>query len=249
MKTIVLFVAVLVSLGLAQQTDYLFQQGVDAYQKGDYAAAIINFEAALQHGQESEALYYNLGNAFYKLGEIGKSILYYERAKKLAPRDLDIDFNLQIAQLHVVDKIPSPAEDFYFKVWQGVKNILSLEQFAVVTVSLYVLFILLIVTRLLVKKEAIRKTARYVSLPVLVLLVLVGFLFVVQVRQDIKIKHAIILADKVSVVSSPAADSTEMFALHEGVKVQVIARSGDFVRIRLTDGKDGWVPGRVLELI
>ena len=62
-------------------------------------------------------------------------------------------------------------------------------------------------------------------------------------------RHGIILAKKVSVVSSPSADSTEMFALHEGVKIQIIAQSGDFYRIRLSDGKDGWVAFDSLEII
>lgn len=237
------------SLWGSDQADYLFQQGVDAYQKSDYQAAVAHFEAALQQGQESDALYYNLGNACYKLGEIGRAILYYERAKKMNPADDDINFNLAIAQLRVVDKIPSPETDFIFKLWNGIKNILSLEHYAVSALSLYILFMTLIVLQLLFKNTRLVAFVRFSRLPLFILLAMIGSLFVIRVRQDIKVKHAIILVDKVSVVSSPASDSMEMFALHEGVKIQVIAESGEFMRIRLTDGKDGWVRRNVLEII
>lgn len=249
MKRLIFTILFLTSVGFADQSEYLFQQGVQAYQNNDYQTAIEQFEAALQHGKASAALYYNLGNAYYKMDEIGPAILNYERAKKMEPRDADIEFNLQIAQLKVVDKIPSPEADFFFKVWNGVKNILSLEQFAIIAIILYVIFILLIVLRLLVKSPGLANMARYSAVPVFILLILVASLFVVRIRQDVNVKHGVILVDKVSVVSSPSSGSTEMFALHEGVKIQIIAQSGDFTRIRLTDGKDGWVPRGALEII
>ena len=249
MKKFILYIFIFASLCAANQAEYLFQQGVTAYQQNDFATAVTHFEAALQHGQESEALYYNLGNAYYKLDDIGMAILNYERAKKISPTDDDVDFNLQIAQLRVVDKIPSPEADFFFKLWNSIKTIFSLEQLAILTIVLYVLFIMIIIVRLLVKHKSATLIARYSWLPVLIVLLLVGSLFFTRVQQDIKVKHGIILVEKVSVVSGPAIDSTEMFALHKGVKIRVIAQSGEFMRIRLTDGKDGWVPIDALEII
>ncbi len=249
MKRIIFYILFLASVSVADQAEYLFEQGVQAYQQNEYQTAIEQFELALQHGKASAALYYNLGNAYYKLDDIGSAILNYERAKKMEPRDEDVEFNLQVAQLRVVDKIPSPEEDFIFKLWTGIKNILSLEQLAVVTIVLYILFIALIIIRLLVKRPGLAALARYSWVPTLIILLLFSALFVIRIRQDVNVKYGVILVDKVSVVSSPANDSTEMFALHEGLKVQVIAESGTFARIRLTDGKDGWVPRGALEII
>ena len=117
------------------------------------------------------------------------------------------------------------------------------------TIILYVLLFVLVVLRLVVRNNFVFRLARIAWLPIFILLILVGSLFIVKVRQDINVKHGVILVDKVSVVSSPSIDSTEMFALHEGVKIRIIAQSGDFYRIRLTDGKDGWVPLTALEII
>ena len=249
MKKFILYIFVFASLGAANQAEYFFQQGVEAYQQNDFETAVTHFEAALQHGQESEALYYNLGNAYYKLDNIGRAILNYERAKRLAPADKDVDFNLQIAQLRVVDKIPSPEADFFFKLWNSIKNVLSLEQLAVLTLVLYILFIAILVMRLLLKNKTVNRTSRHAWLPVFIVLLFTASLFMIRVRQDLKVNYGVILVEKVSVVSSPAVDATEMFALHEGVKIRIIAHSGEFMRIRLTDGKDGWVPMGALEII
>ncbi|MBN1560580.1 tetratricopeptide repeat protein [candidate division KSB1 bacterium] len=249
MRRMTLLVMIAVSACMADQTSYIFQQGVDAYQQHDFEAAVNHFEAALQYGQASAAVYYNLGNAYYKLDQIGKAILNYERAKRLQPRDDDIDFNIKIAQLRVVDKIPSPEADFFFKFWHGMKYLLDLGEFAMLTIGLYILLIAFIVVMLFAKNRVVLRLIRIARLPIFLLLLVVGFIFVVRVHEDINKKHGVILAEKVSVLSSPSADSTEMFALHEGVKIQIIAQSGDFFRIRLTDGKDGWIPLAALEII
>ncbi|MBN1466015.1 tetratricopeptide repeat protein [candidate division KSB1 bacterium] len=249
MRRVILLFMIVASGCMAEQTEYLFRQGVDAYQQNDYETAVSHFEAALQQGRASAAIYYNLGNAYYKMGQTGKAILNYERAKKLAPSDDDIEFNLQIAQLRVVDKIPSPEADFFFQFWHGTKNLLSLKAFAMLAVGLYLLLIALIVIRFFSKNTVLLNWTRIFRLPIFILLFFIGALFAVRVREDVHNRHGIILVEKVSVVSSPSADSTEMFALHEGVKIQIIAQSGDFFRIRLTDGKDGWIPHTALEII
>ena len=248
MKRLILPLLFLAPLVFADQAEYMFEQGVVAYQNAEYEQAINHFESALNHGKASAALYYNLGNAYYKIGEIGPSILNYERAKQLAPHDPDIEFNLNVAQLQVVDKIPSPEMDYFFKLSTSIKNALTLQQLTAVTLGMYILLFALLIARLFAH-HLLHNVIRYSIIPLLVVLLLSTFLFVIRIREDVRVQHAIILSDKVSVTSGPAEDATEMFALHEGVKVRVIDRSEDFVRIRLSDGKDGWVPLSTLDVI
>ena len=87
----------------ADHRDILFEQGNQAYQKGEYENAIKSYEEIVQTGFENADLYYNLGNSSFKLGQNPKAILNYERALRLRPNDEDIQFNLQIAYLAVVD--------------------------------------------------------------------------------------------------------------------------------------------------
>lgn len=249
MKVYILTFLCLTSLAFADQTDYLFQQGVQAYQDGDYAGAIESFQGALQLGQESAALYFNLGNAYYKTDDIGRAIVNYERAKRLDAHDEDIDFNLQIAQLRVVDKIPTPEMDYFYQLWQNIKNGLGLNLLTILTLSVYILFILLLIIKLFAKRSVLQSIIRYALTPTIIILVLISLLFGLRVRDDLTTHYGVILAHKVAITSSPAEDATEVFALHEGVKVRIVATSGNFYRVRLSDGKDGWVKTESLQII
>jgi tetratricopeptide (TPR) repeat protein len=232
----------------AGQEENLFQQGVQAFQNGSYTDAIAKFENAAKQGKVSAALYYNLGNAYYKTDEIGRAVLNYERARRLAPNDADIEFNLQIAQLRVVDKIASPETDYFSKLFRNIKNVLALPQWTWLTIILYILLAALLIMRLLVR-NTLSLIARHAVLPVLILLLIASFFLGLKIHEDMMVKEAIILDKNTAVMSGPLADATEVFALHEGVKVRIMDRSGEFVRIRLSDGKDGWVSGRALEII
>jgi tetratricopeptide (TPR) repeat protein len=248
MRWLLFIFALLLTTCYAGQEESLFQQGVQAFQNGNYADAIAHFENAAKQGQVSASLYYNLGNAYYKTDEIGRAMLNYERARRLAPNDADIDFNLQVAQLRVVDKIAFPETDYLSKVFRSFKNMLTLPQWTLVAIILYVLLAALLIIRLLVK-NTLSLIARHAVLPVLIVLIVASFFLGLRIHEDMTIKEAIILEKTVAVLSGPLADATEVFALHEGVKVRIMDRSGEYVRIRLSDGKDGWVAGRTLETI
>ena len=235
--------------GNATQAFLYFQNGNEAYQKADYQQAIEQYESALRQGYASVALYYNLGNSYFKTNQIGRCILNYERAQKLAPRDPDVLFNLQIAQLFVVDKIVIPAPFFLFKTWSDLKNYLSSNQIGATALLFYILTIGLVVSRMLIRKVSVQTFAQHATIPVLILFLLSAFLFVMRVNDDLTTKEAVVLVDKVAVTSSPAQDATEVFALHEGVKVRVTDSSGAFSRISLPDGKVGWLLANTIELL
>lgn len=248
-RLILIIILFMVQSVFADKMDYLFNQGVEAYQNGKYNQAIEHFNDALNQDYESAELYYNLGNAYYKTGEIGQCILNYERAKELSPHDDDILFNLKIAQLQVVDKIPSPEVDYLFRLWRNIIHFFSLSQLSILTLVLYILSIGVLIVRLLIKSAWIQKTAPYILAPLFIFFVIFALFFGLRLHEELHVKEAVIMTDKVNVMSSPAKDSVEVFALHEGVKVRVMDHSGDFVRIRLTDGKDGWVLANSLEII
>jgi tetratricopeptide (TPR) repeat protein len=235
--------------GSENQAVALFQKGNEAYQKVDFQRAAEHYEAALKQGYESAALYFNLGNSYFKTKEIGRCILNYEKAQQLAPRDPDILYNLQIAQLFVIDKISIPPPFFLFKIWSDIKNTLGSNQLSILALLFYCLTIGLIIVRLLVRKASLQIYARFAAIPIAVLFFIFAFLFAIRVNDDIKTKEAIVMIDKVPVTSSPALDATEVFALHEGAKVRVTDTSGAFSRISLQDGKTGWLPSKTIEKI
>lgn len=245
---LLLYTFLLLQTCSAGQVETYFQQGVQAYQNGSYAEAIEHFENAARQGKASASLYYNLGNAYYKTDDIGRAVLNYERSRRLAPNDVDIDFNFRIAQLRVVDKIASPDTDYFSKLFRNLEYLLTLPKWTWLVVIFYVLLIALLIMRLLVR-NILSLIARHAVLPVAIVLLVAAFFFGLRIHEDRTVKEAIILDKNVAVLSGPLADATEVFALHEGVKVRIMDRSGEYLRIRLSDGKDGWISGRTLETI
>lgn len=248
MQRTVLILLALWQVGLADSLESLFQQGVQAYQRGDYAEAVEHWQNAVRQGRASAALYYNLANAYFKIDDIGRAVLYYERARRLAPGDEDIDFNLGVAKLRTVDKIASPEIDYFYKLFNRLKNMLSLPQWTWLVVGLYILLTALLIIRLLARGGLANFLAPAVT-PVLIVLLIAGSFFFLRVREDVTVKEAVVLDQNAAVLAGPQRDATEVFVLHEGAQVRIIDRSGEYLRIRLSDGKDGWILGGALEAI
>ena len=249
MKTILIILFFSVAYASTDETEYLFNKGNELYQAGKYSEAIEQYESALAAGYESSQLYYNLGNAYFKTRQIGKCILNYERAKKLHPRDKDVDFNLSMANLYVVDKIKIPEPNIIFKAISNFKNYYDINTVGWIVVTLYVITMLSIIIRVLIRKKIIQDISKMVFYPVLTVFIIALFTFFVKLYDVAKTTEAVIMTDKVAVLSSPAQDATELFALHEGVKVQIEDTSGDWFKISLADGKVGWITKTLVEKI
>ncbi len=109
MKRIYIILMLLLSGVVTYATDVktLAEEATKMYQEGDYQKAIDLYNEMLSDDMESATVYYNLGNCYYKQGEIAKAILNYERALLLHPGDNDIKYNLTMAQKATVDNIKS----------------------------------------------------------------------------------------------------------------------------------------------
>jgi len=243
---ILLLIAPKAEIGKAN-TD--FQKGNEFYQKGEYQQAVEMYETALRTGYESAELYYNLGNAYFKSNQIGLSLLNYERAKKMAPRDEDILFNLEIAQLYVVDKINLPPQLFLVKFWKSIKYYFVTKELGVFTLTIYIILIVLLIIRILMRVNYVKRIAGIAVIPILIIFLFSAFVFVQRINEDINLKEAIVVAKRIDVTSSPSNDATEVFVLHEGVKVKISEQSGDFLKIVLSDDKIGWINVSAVEII
>ena len=114
----------------AQQGNRWFEEGNAAYGDGDYETALAKYDSIVANGEESAALYYNMGNTYYKMRQFPMAILYYEKALKLSPGDEDLRVNLEIANLAVVDKINTIPQSFIARWWNGAKSSLSADGWA-----------------------------------------------------------------------------------------------------------------------
>lgn len=233
----------------AQSIEAYFLKGNELYQKGDYKGAIEAYNKILQAGYESWEVYYNLGNAYYKNKQIGLAILNYERAKRLNPENEDIEFNLSLANLAIVDRIPALPKFFLFAWISNFTHLFSLKFLGILTIIIYLVFITLILLRLFIKNRNFQKFSFVILVINTTFLLIFGSMLVFRIYENENKVEAILLADKVDVLSAPGTAGTELFTLHEGVKLQIKDRSGEWVKIRLADGKVGWVKEKYLAKI
>lgn len=231
------------------QTNHLYQAANSAYQDGEFDQAVENYKAALKLGYANSAIYYNLGNAYFKQGDLAQAILNYERAKQLAPRDSDIQFNLEIANLFIVDKITQIPPHFFKRIWLTFKNLISTDQLSILVLLFYIVMMGMLISKLVIRKRTITKVAQPLFVASLVLFILFIALFALRINEDINTRAGIINVDKVEIKNSPSNDASEAFALHEGSKVSILDKSGEFYKISIADGNVGWIPIDALLII
>ncbi|MGY3795351.1 tetratricopeptide repeat protein [uncultured Aquimarina sp.] len=247
MKNLIIIVVFLVSvLGLAQN-DQLFEKGNSFYNQEKYQEAIDAYSAILESGQESASLYYNLANANYKLSNIGQSIYYYEKALELKPNDEDIKNNLAFANNATIDAIDVIPEGVISRTINGFTNMFSFDSWAwiaVLCVVIFVVLFLLYYTARISSKKRLFFLGSWVSLLIAVFAVVFAFKQYGYITNN---QYAIIFAQESTVKSEPNLRSEEVFELHEGTKVKVTETVNDWKKIKLADGKIGWIPATDLK--
>lgn len=233
----------------ASQTEALFTGATDAYNEGDYEKAISLYDQIIEKGEHSAALYFNLGNSYYKLNQIAPSIYYYEKALLLKPADSEIKTNLAYAQNMTLDAIEVLPETGISKIYQRITGRMSFDQWAYTSVVFLVLFVLSYLAFYFLVYATQKRIAFICSLTFLmvaVISVIFAFMQFTQFKAD---EPAIIFSEEVSVKSEPNQRSGEAFVLHEGTKVNVLEQLNEYKKIQLVDGKTGWVSSEDIKLL
>lgn len=240
----ILFIIILIPLSVHSTQsgiEYYFEQGNQSYRNGEYQTAIENYQKIINAGYESGRLYYNLGNCYYKLDKIGYAILYYEKSKKLLSNDPEVNFNLELARLKVIDRIEMPPQFFLFEWWDKIKYFYSIPQLTKITIISYILAAIIFIIFLFLKNYRIRRFFSFLFLVFLVITLFCGYILFANIYEEKTHKYAILLSPTVNVLSAPEESSTDVFILHEGVKVKLDDQRNQWVKISLPDSKTGWL--------
>jgi tetratricopeptide (TPR) repeat protein len=224
----------------------LFELGNEAYKADDFNKSIELYQAILATDHESWELHFNLGNAYFKLGNTARAILHYEKAKKLNPNQEDLLINLEMANLKTVDKVESKPELVISTYWDTLLNTYTIDEWAensiILSFAALIIMILFLYTRGLVKKIVF-----FTSLFVFLVSVIFFMLGHQQKSLQTDQKYAIVFSPSVTVKGSPEDDGTKIFVIHEGTKLKVLGTESDWSRISLMNGTKGWVKSNVYE--
>jgi tetratricopeptide (TPR) repeat protein len=221
----------------AESAQALLARGLAAYEKGEYEAAAADFREVLELGHDDPVVHYDLGNAYFKTGRLGRAIWHYRRAHALAPRDGDVAANLEYARFLAVDRVEGRGEaDRRVETW--LDRVTPPEAFRLAG-AVWVLAGLAGVLWQLAPRGADvwRRTAG----GALVVWVLAFAVALTLARRADSLREAVVLAEEAVVRSAPGPDFPTAFVLHEGAEVAVEGTRGEWTEISLSGDLRGWI--------
>lgn len=248
-KIIILLLLVSFAPLYANDNGELWLKANDAYSMGQYATALSEYRKIEESGYESYKLYYNMGNAYYKTDNIGKAILYYEKALKLNPAGVDAKNNLQIAKLQTLDKIDVLPE-FILTTWvKKIRNMISSNGWAYMAVGLFAVVCIFLLMFKFAPGTGGRKLS-FVLACVMFLFFVFALLFAFNLRANAAADDsAVVMVPVSNVKSAPNSTGNNLFILHEGTKVEILEEAGKWCRVEISDGRQGWLEIKDVEVI
>tara|TARA_B100001287_G_scaffold115641_1_gene97246 strand:+ start:2006 stop:2704 length:699 start_codon:yes stop_codon:yes gene_type:complete len=223
----------------------LFNEANDFFISKKYKKSIELYEKIINSGQKNSTVFYNLGNAYYRSGDIGHAIWAYKHANKLSPRDKDIIHNLKIAEAKKIDRINSPPlfilHDFYRKI----KSSMTMFELILVGGILFFIFSLLWIKQIFSGKRNVLSKSIFQIL--LTVIITVHAVILDKAFERERISKEAIIVRKSDAQSGPIlGDNKVLFQINEGSVVEVLEEKNNWSEIILIDGKKGWVSSNTL---
>lgn len=235
-----LLLIMLPAIAFADGAQELFKKANQQYARGQYPDAVKSYQQLINSGYQSIALYFNMGNASYKNGDLGPALLYYEKAHKLSPGDEDINFNIRLVNLKTSDRIEEAPEFFLAKWWRGFILMIAGGTLAVLSIILVLLASAALIIYLFTQSVGIKKTSFYGAIILFALGLITVFMSARQASYFDNHRQAIIF-NTVTVRSAPGNTGKTLFVLHEGTKVDVLENNSNTIKIKLANGNEGWI--------
>ncbi len=252
MKKIIIIFSVLLYAGLcagAQELSQLKVEADSAYAREDYEQAQQKYQLVADSVQDASVCY-NLGCCYYRMDDMARAVLWFERAYLLNPGDGDIRFNLDMARSKTIDRITPRHEMFFVSWYRWLTNIMSLQQWAVTCIILFLLALVSLSVFFFSRRYSMRKFGFYLTF-VFIFLTILGNVCAFQQRSYLRNRNAaIIVSPAVTVKSTPSDSGNDLFVLHEGTKVNISDNEmKEWCEVKVADGKMGWIQKKDLEII
>lgn len=241
MKKLILLVFLLAGFAGFSQNEGLFEEANTAYQQGDYDQAVSKYKEILDNGETSAEVFYNLGNAYYKLNRVAPSIYYYEKALQLKPGDEDIQNNIEFARNMAIDDIEEVEQTGISQWVNGLISVFGFSTWAILGIVFSVLFVILFLFYYFSHRPLYKRILFGVAMAS-ILLCIIFVIFAFQQQAYIQDNQfAIIFSEEAEVRDEPNLRGDSSFELHEGTKARVMEDYQEWSRIELANGAQGWI--------
>lgn len=249
MKKILILLLLIANVLNAQDEQKIFESANEMYKQQNYEKAIEYYKTLEKYNLISSELFYNLGNSYYKLNKVGPSIYYYEKALKLNPLNKDVQNNLVFARRLALDNIEELPKTVFQKLNSRYLQKLSYNQWAIVSIVFCALVSLLFLLFYFSNQPRSKRTFFVTSLISFLFLIISLTITYNQFSYFKNNKVAIVFAEETEVRNAPSLNSEEVFTLHEGTKVIVLDTIDDWKKIKIADGKIGWIIAGDIQLL
>lgn len=246
------FLSVMLAQLQASELDGVYEQANDAYAAKEFVKAAELYQEVVDKGLVSFDLYYNLGNAYYRSGEVGPSVLYYEKALKMDPSNEDAIFNLKVANLKVADRVEPLQDAFFFRFVNELLLKRSPDGWSHWALVLLWVSLLFGIGYLFMKNLLLKRLLFAFGFLLLLGFVGLSLISLRQIDYEQSTKEGVIMVTNSYVKSAPDNTSTDLFILREGVKVRLLKKDGPWQQVKIVDregDKIGWIDAGHVEAI
>jgi len=241
MKVLALLLMLLPSLATPDLAGH-YQAGNQAYLDGEYPKAVEAYRKVLEGGVQHPDLYFNLANAYYRSGQRGLAVLFYEKALSMNPSDDAAASNLEIVRKELIDRVVMPEGGAVGEpLWHGFIRSLKLGWLTGTFLAFYLLAFAILIGRRLARGDSLRRLLFWINVPLITLALVFGLLLASRIYIQEKVHHGVVVTATASLREGPERTAKELMQVHEGLKVRLLNEVGDFLRVRLANGVEGFV--------
>ena len=228
-----------------QSIDRLFQQAGNYYEMGQYDKAVTEYKNILRDGYDSGPLEYNLGNAYFRIGDLANAILSYERAKRIVPRDADLKANYRFARAEVRGDVLDKRGIWNWRPLKVYSESLTINELILILSGTYIV-VLLIITVSFYRPWILRK---FSIVTFLLIISFMGNLYIAWHKTNLVGKEAIVLDSEIQSKFAPIDSATKFFNLYKGMNIIVLGEKSGWYKVKRSDGKIGWIKKEQVEIV
>jgi len=249
MKKLIFILSILLLIPLLLcAKEYDITAANSAYQEQNYQKAQEEYMKFANEGVKNFELFYNLGNTYFKLNDLGNARFYYEKAAKFEPLNKELNANIAMLMASMKDK-EEVERSFVETLLRKIYYTLSINLLGVLVLISFIIMMAFVVILIMSRSAILKRVVKILLVIFAVIFFLITVTEVMRIRDFYAEDSAVILDETVIAYSGPSDDFPQVFTIHDGLKVSIERFDNDWVLIKLPSGNGGWVLTSTLGII